>query len=123
MLAHYFYWQFVLAPLWLLRFFWTLQQGLLQLFSVRLLAVTLFAHWHKDRLAYRQGTITGLIKAAALNIISRLVGFFVRATILLAWALAEIIFLFFFVSAYLAFIVSPLIAVFALIRGLVLLII
>lgn len=122
MYARYFYWQYSAAPRWLLHFFWTLQLALLQIFSVRVMLTTLVAHWHRDRVAYNQGTISALIQAAAWNGISRAVGFCVRSIILLAWAVSEIVFVIFASATFAAFMLAPLIAGVAIAYGLALLI-
>jgi hypothetical protein len=114
---HYFYWQFVVAPLWLLRFFVTLQQALLQAFSVRLMLRTLFAHWRKDRLSLQQGTIGRMVNALALNAISRVIGFCVRSIILLVWLALEAVFLIFATSAWGVFIILPIFALVCLAWG------
>lgn len=121
MYLHYFYWQYIAAPIFLLRFLWVLQRLLLQLFSVRIMFRTLFAHWHRDRLVLRQGSVSGLLRAMALNAISRTVGFVVRASILLLWAAAESIFLFVAVGAWLMFLAAPLLALAGVIYGVIIL--
>lgn len=122
MYLHYFYWQYMVAPLWLARFFWTLQQMLLQLFSVRLMIVTLFSHWHKDRVRLAQGSISGIIRAALLNTISRAVGFCVRVSVLALWAVSECIFLILAAGSFVAFCLAPLVALLAVAYGVALLV-
>lgn len=85
MYLHYFYWQFVAAPLWLVRLITTLERALVIFFSVLTLAATLFAPWHRDRVSIRRGSLSGIFIAVAWNFISRAIGFLVRAVMLLAW--------------------------------------
>jgi hypothetical protein len=122
MYSHYFYWQYIAAPRWLLRFLWTLQLALLQIFSVRVMLTTLIAHWHRDRVAYNQGTISALVQAAAWNTISRGVGFCVRSMILIAWAVSEIFFVALATGAFAAFLLAPIVALVAVAYGLALVI-
>ena len=121
MYAHYFYWQYIVAPVFLLRFMGTLQRMLLQKFSVRVMLTTLFAHWHRDRLAVNQGSISGIARALMLNAISRTVGFVVRASILSIWLAAEALFIVVAAGALLAFMVAPVAAVLAIVYGITLL--
>lgn len=122
MYSHYFYWQYIAAPRWLLRFFWTLQQAVLQIFSVRVMLTTLVSHWHRDRVAYNQGTISALIQAAAWNTISRAVGFCVRSVILIAWAVSEIFFVVLAAGTFIAFVLAPFIVLLSMAYGVALLI-
>lgn len=121
MYAHYFYWQYIVAPLFLLRFGWNLQRLLLQLFSVRPMLTTLFAHWHKDRVILRQGSLSGILRAAAMNAISRTIGFLVRSSILLVWAVSASIFLVVASGLFVAFVMAPLAAAAAIAYGITLL--
>lgn len=121
MYAHYVWWQFVVAPLWLARFILTVQEALLQLFSVRLLITTLFAHWRRDQISYRTGSLMSIFHAAALNAISRATGFCVRTTLLMVWALAETVFIVCAIATWIAFILAPVVALVCIIWGITLL--
>jgi hypothetical protein len=92
MYHHYFYWQFVAAPLWLVRLGWYLELVLLRFFSVPVMVKSLFAHWHKDAVSYNQGTISGILKAFGLNLISRSIGAIIRVSVLLIFTITQIIF-------------------------------
>lgn len=93
MLSRYLTWQFVNGPRFLLTLTWNIQRALAQYFSVPMMLRTLFAHWHRDAVPYRAGTISGLVLAFAWNLISRAIGLIVRATLLLTWLVAAVIFL------------------------------
>ncbi len=122
MYSHYFYWQYMVAPLWLLQFFWILQRALLQFFSVRVMLTTLLAHWRRDRVAYRQGSFSGLLHAVAWNSISRAIGFIVRSSIIILWVVTECVFLILASGIFIIFSIAPLVALVALTYGVALLI-
>lgn len=107
MYAHYFYWQFVAGPLWLLQFYFTVQQALWRLFSVSIMLRTLFAPWRRDRLAYT-GSVQAIIQAWSLNQISRLIGFIIRASTLMIWVMAETAVALIGIVAVVAFWLAPL---------------
>lgn len=71
-------WHFFVAPVWLITLAWNIERMLARYFSVRILFKTLFAHWHKDAVSYRQGTVSGIALAFAWNSISRVFGFIIR---------------------------------------------
>lgn len=85
MYSAYFYWQFVAAPSWLIRLLVTLERGLVIYFSVPVMLRTLLAHWHRDRVSMRRGTISGFAIALAWNAISRVMGFIMRSATLVVW--------------------------------------
>ena|SRR3989344_6742985 len=89
MYLHYFYWQFVMAPTWLLRLILTIERALVIFFSVPTMITTLFAHWHRDRVSTRRGALSGIAIALAWNLISRVIGFLIRSAMLLAWAVVS----------------------------------
>jgi len=93
MFVEYAYWHYVQSPAWLLRFFTTLQQALLQFFSVPLMLKTLFAPWRKDQARYGGGSVQTLLITFAWNLISRGIGFFVRTILLFLWLVCEALFL------------------------------
>jgi hypothetical protein len=71
-------------------FAWNIQRALARYFSAGLLVRTLFAHWHKDAVSYKQGTISGIALAFAWNVISRAIGFMVRSITLVVFAIAAV---------------------------------
>lgn len=87
----YLYWQFVSGPLWVAAFSLNLQRVLLRSFSVSEMLRTLIAHWHRDAVPYRGGSISSYFLAFAWNIISRVVGFVVRSMMLVLWMASAII--------------------------------
>lgn len=93
MFAEYVEWQFILAPRFLLTLIWNLQWALQQFFSVPTMLRTLFAHWHRDVVPYRAGTISGLLLAFAWNQISRAIGFIIRSIMLLMWLTSAVVLL------------------------------
>jgi len=122
MYVHYFYWQYIAAPRWLLILFWNLERALLRFFSVGLMLKTLFAHWHKDRVSYRQGSISGFLTALAWNLISRGIGFIVRIIVLAAWLIIQSLYIIAASASFIAFLAWPLavITAFAIGLGLIL---
>jgi hypothetical protein len=92
MLADYLYWQYVWAPRWLLGLIWNVQRALLQFFSVKLMVRTLLAHWHKDAMSFRGGTLGELGMTIVWNLISRAIGFGVRVLVLLVWLVVEAVY-------------------------------
>lgn len=120
MYSHYFYWHYIVVPLWLIRFFWTVHQALLQMFSVRVMVTTLFWHWRRDYVAYRSGSLSGLLHAAAWNSISRAVGLIARTSIILGWVISASIFILLAAGLFVFFIMAPVLAAVAIVYGLVL---
>lgn len=94
----------------------------MQEFSVPFMLKTLFAHWHKDQVSYRQGSISGMLKALAWNLISRGIGFIVRSCVLIAWLVVEVLFAVIFAIALILFILWPLLVLVGLATGLVMVI-
>ncbi len=121
MYLHFFYWQYIVAPSFLLRFFWTVQQMLLQAFSVRLMLRTLVAHWRRDRVTLQQSSLTGILQALVLNGISRVVGFLVRGFVLILWAASEVAFVVFASGTLLIFLLALPVALVSIIYGFLLL--
>lgn len=85
----YIRWQFVLGPRWLFNLAVTAARALVLLFSIPVMMRTLLAPWHRDVLPYRGGTLTHYAMTFAWNIISRLIGFAIRGTVILIWSLIE----------------------------------
>lgn len=121
MYAHYFYWQFVSGPRWLLTLYWHLQQAIIRFFSVPLMLRTLVAHWHRDRVSYQQGSMSGMLQALALNTISRSIGLLIRLTVLVLWLAVEGVFLVSAALVLLSFLVWPLLTLILFATGLALL--
>lgn len=121
MYLEYFYWQYFSAPGWLLKLFRNLHIVLLRAFSVSIMLRTLFAHWHKDAVRYNQGSLGGFAKAWAWNMISRGIGFLIRLSVLLFWAVSALLLTAFFTAAFLFFLIWPLLALISLFTGAILL--
>src|SRR5436305_1624214 len=111
MYPEYFYWQYVLAPRFLLQLDWNLQRALVRYFSVATLMKTLFAPWHRDSLPYRPGSISSIVQTFILNQLSRVIGALVRVGLLAVWLVVELVFLTSAVFSLLAFVLWPLLAV------------
>jgi hypothetical protein len=120
MLVDYFYWQYVVAPRWLLRVVWNLQRALVQFFSVKLMLRTLLSHWHKDAMPFHGGTLGDLGMAVLWNLISRVIGFLVRGFVLLIWLAAEIAYLVVVVFLLPLFLLWPLVVLVGFAAGLAL---
>lgn len=122
MYIEYFYWHYVLSVRWLYRLSLTLQEALLQIFSVRLMVRTLFSHWHRDAVEYRPGYLTQYMITFAWNQISRGIGFIIRASVLALWAVCAAILMLFQIAAWMALLTWPLLVLGSLATGLGLLI-
>ncbi len=121
MLVDYFYWQYVWAPKILLQILWNLERALWRFFSVKFMLRTLLAHWHKDAIPYRGGTLSNLALTFTWNQVSRFIGLLIRSAVLLVWLIAEIIFVLLAAATFLVFISWPLIVLVSLSIGLALL--
>jgi len=121
MLVDYFYWQYVWAPKIFLQILWNLERALWRFFSVKFMLRTLLAHWHKDAIPYRGGTLSNLALTFIWNQVSRFIGFLIRSAVLLAWLIAEIIFMPLAATIFLVFLVWPLVVLTSLSVGLALL--
>lgn len=104
-------WHFFVAPVWMLTLAWNLERALARYFSVSIMLRTLFSHWHKDAVSYKQGTISGIALAFAWNMISRLVGFVVRMLALATYMVAAIALLAVLIIALGVFLLWPLAAI------------
>lgn len=111
MILQYAHWQFIDGPKWLLSFAWTLQRVLWRYFSVGLMLRTLLAHWHRDALAYQPGGLSELFQTFVMNQISRLIGFFIRCSLLSIWLAAEAIYLPLAVASIAIFFTGPVLIV------------
>lgn len=116
MVSDYAYWQFVAAPQWLGGMLYTIHRALLQFFSVPFMVRTLFSHWHRDIVPYRGG-LSDIFLAIAWNLISRTIGFLIRATVLALWLIVELVALPLTVALYLAFLAWPLLIIAAFVSG------
>lgn len=92
MLVDYFYWQYVIAPRWLIEFIWNMQRVIMRAFSVTFMLRTLLAPWHKDTAVWRGGTLDAFGLTIIWNITSRLIGATIRLIVIAAWLVAEAIF-------------------------------
>lgn len=120
MYYHYFYWQFIAAPAWLLRFFGIVQLMLTRFFSVSIMVRTLFAYWHKDSVSLRKGTVGGILQALAWNAISRTIGFIVRTTMLACWAAAAVVAAVLSLAAFITFVLWPVLIAAGIAAGIIL---
>ena len=118
MYHYYFYWQFVLAPLWLGRLAWNMECALVRYFSVPVMLRYLFAHWHRDAVPYRLAGIGALAKALAFNTISRIIGAIIRLFVLAAFVLAQLAYLVIAIVSLSLFVLWPLISVILIAAGL-----
>ena len=107
MLVDYFHWQYSVAPRWLVEVVWNLQRALVQLFSVRLMLRTLIAPWHRDVASFRGGTLGDLGLVMLWNVISRLIGFLFRVSIIGLWLFAEAIYFSSVLMLFAAFLAWP----------------
>lgn len=123
MIIDYFQWQFVLAPSWLLRLMWNLERASLRLFSIKLMFQTLTAHWHKDAMAWKGGTIGKYVATIMWNIISRLIGFIVRSTVITLWIIMQAIFIPLAFIIFILFITWPFLVIIGISTGLSLLVV
>ena len=121
MYSRYFYWQFIAAPAWLAKLAGNIQIALLSFFSVPVMLSTLFSYWHKDKVSYKQGSISGIIQALAWNLISRGIGFVIRVIILIIWLLTVIVVFIVSVAAVLAFLLWPIMALVSIVWGMIIL--
>lgn len=117
MFVEYFYWHYVVSPLWLIRFFVTLQQAILQYFSVTFMLRTLVSPWRKDQVSYRGG-LGGIAIVFAWNMISRGIGFVIRCAVISLWLIVEVLFLLLAGLFFLLFMAWPLLSLFAVALGL-----
>lgn len=117
----YFYWHYVVSPKWLLQLLWNFQQAVLQFFSVKILIKTLFAHWRRDALSYRGKSLQEVLSIFALNQISRGIGFAIRMVVLITWVIFELFYLAISTSAFILFLLSPIIATLLVVVGILLL--
>lgn len=103
----YLHWQFVVGPRWLAVTLWNLELALLRFFSVGYMLRTLFAHWHRDAVAYTRRGFTDILIVFAWNQISRAVGFVVRSTVLLFWGVVQSIYACLALGFLLVFVAAP----------------
>lgn len=116
MTGGYLVWQFVEAPLWILKVGWNVQHALVRFFSVPVMVRTLFAHWHKDAVAY-SGGISGIVLAFAWNQISRAIGFIIRTLVLLMWGVVAMASFIVSLGMWVAFIAWPFIVLGLFLKG------
>ncbi|PIT98317.1 MAG: hypothetical protein COT71_01460 [Candidatus Andersenbacteria bacterium CG10_big_fil_rev_8_21_14_0_10_54_11] len=123
MYTDYIRWQFILAPRWLAQLAFNEMQALLHLFSVPLMFRTLLAHWHKDAVAYRPGTLGNYAMTFAWNMISRGIGFCIRVVILAVWLSVEMVYGTVASVILIFFILSPLLIIITAATGAVMLVV
>lgn len=121
MYLEYFYWQYIVAPRWLLQFYWTLHLALLRFFSVTFMLRTLFAHWRRDAVPYRALGLQAIFTTFAWNQISRGIGFLIRSIVLALWLGAEVSLIAVAGGFFIFFILAPLIILVSFAIGLTLL--
>ncbi len=119
-MGNYLRWQFVAGPRWLAQTLWNFELALLQFFSVGLMLRTLFAHWHKDAVAYTRRSFTEIFIAFAWNQISRTIGFIIRSAVLISWAIVQTFYLAVGLSLLIAFIAWPFLAIVGISAGVIL---
>lgn len=93
MIADYFYWQYVWSPRWLLQLMWNLQRSAMRIFSIPIMLRTLLAPWHKDIMKYRGGSLESYFLIFTWNIVSRLIGFLIRISVIISWLAVEAVFI------------------------------
>jgi hypothetical protein len=118
-ITDYVTWQYRTGPVWLVTFFINCQRALLRYFSVPLMARTLFAHWHRDAVAYRMAGLGSLALAFAWNQISRAIGFCIRAAVLTVWLLVAAVCAAGGVLSVIIFLLWPFISIGAIIGGVI----
>jgi len=74
--------------------------------------VTLFAPWHKDRVSLQQGSMSGMAKALAWNVISRFIGMIVRLSVIASFLLSEYFFVLLAASVFTLFVLWPVLVVY-----------
>lgn len=111
MYVEYFYWQYINAPRWLVVLSGNVQRALWRFFSVPFMVRTLLAHWHRDVVSYRVGSMSGILLAIAWNVIARGIGFGIRSVVLVAWLASALIFLALAVVTIGLFLLWPLVIV------------
>ncbi|MEX1997479.1 MAG: hypothetical protein WEA04_02265 [Candidatus Andersenbacteria bacterium] len=120
MYLDYFYWHYVSGPQWLATFFINMQRVLWQFFSVEIMVKTLFAYWRKDKVSLRASTLSDIGLALAWNMISRVIGFIVRGTVLAAWLITAIVFVGVTLVVLIVFLLAPVVIIIAAAAGLAL---
>lgn len=96
--------------------FWLI--SIINVFTVPVLFSTLFDPWKRDQVHVIGASLEGQLQALWLNILSRLIGFFVRLSALIAAGLALIATGLFGGVVYLTWLLWPLIAIGLILRGL-----
>ncbi|HLD25600.1 MAG TPA: hypothetical protein VJC05_00985 [Candidatus Andersenbacteria bacterium] len=120
MLVDYVYWQFFLAPRWLLHVTWNLQRALVRLFSVPVMLRTLLAPWHRDTISFHGGTLSQFGLTILWNLLSRGIGLLVRSSALVLWLTIELVFLALVAILIPAFIAWPALVIVGVATGLAL---
>lgn len=118
MIIDYFQWQFVLAPSWLLKLFWNLEQASLRFFSVKFMFRTLLSYWHKDAVSWKGGTLTQYAVTIVWNVISRVIGFILRTIVILSWVVTQVTLVPMAMGLLVLFIMWPLLVIIGISTGL-----
>lgn len=71
----------------MLKYLKVLQIYLADLFSVRLIFLTLFAPWKRDQVSYRGLALNEKFNVFMMNLVSRFVGFFIKSIFFLIYLL------------------------------------
>lgn len=94
---------------------------LFHFFSISILLRTLFAPWHRMREKSGRGLdIEGALARIAVNLILRMVGLVIRSALVAAGLVSEVILFIAALSAFIIFILSPVLVPFLIIFGLTL---
>ncbi len=87
----YLFWHYTIAWMDLLRLYKNFSWFLWNFFSIRILWETLFSPWHRI-LEHAEKELGGLLGSIILNLMLRLIGFFVRASTILFGLFALVLF-------------------------------
>jgi len=90
---------------------------IVDIFSVRLLLRTFFAPWKRDTASIAGLPLNLMLRVILFNLISRLIGMFIKTIIFLLFVLVALIFIFLAVFLFLVWIFLPLIILAGLIVG------
>lgn len=94
---------------------------LADLFSVEVCLKTLFAPWKRDQISYENLSLQQRFQVLLMNLASRLVGMMVKLFVLLAFAAVETIALICYLILVIVWLVWPILAVWAIMHGFILL--
>jgi hypothetical protein len=90
-LFYYTFWHFIAFPKKILKATFNFLRFGIRYFSIPFLLKTLFSHWHRYYWSYPKGFDLPLyLEAAFSNLISRIIGFFLRSILIFAGIFFEI---------------------------------